>query len=88
MLFDWLLIGPVIEVNPAHALRGPKYVVTKGKTSVLTTAGARELLDSILLVRNTGRWRKSQAESPKPSVVGLRAHRCHGLQLRAHQRYA
>jgi integrase/recombinase XerD len=74
MLFDWLVIGHVIEVNPAHAVRGPKYVVKKGKTPVLTAEEARELLDSILLVKNTGRRRKRdhQAEPPKPSLVGLR----------------
>lgn len=62
MLFDWLVIGHVIDVNTAHAVRGPKYVVRKGKTSVLTAEEARELLDSIPLVRNTGRRRKGQAE--------------------------
>jgi integrase/recombinase XerD len=72
MLFDWLVIGHVIDVNPARAVRGPKYVVRKGKTSVLTAEEARELLDSIPLVRNTWRRRKGQVESPKPSVVGLR----------------
>jgi hypothetical protein len=25
MLFDWLVVGHVIEVNPAHAVRGPKH---------------------------------------------------------------
>src|SRR5712691_8070723 len=35
MLFDWLVLGHVLEVNPAHAVRGPKYVVRKGKTPVL-----------------------------------------------------
>jgi site-specific recombinase XerC len=50
MLFDWLAIGHVIDVNPAHAVRGPKYVVKKGKTPVLTAEEARELLDSIPLV--------------------------------------
>jgi site-specific recombinase XerD len=73
MLFDWLVTGHIIDVNPAHAVRGPKYVVRKGKTSVPTAEEARDLLDSIPLVRNTGRRRrKGQAESPKPSVVGLR----------------
>jgi integrase len=46
MLFDWLVTGHVIDVNPAHAVRGPKYVVKKGKTSVLTADEARALLDS------------------------------------------
>jgi len=73
MLFDWLVIGHVIDVNPAHAVRGPKYVVRKGKTSVLTAEEARELLDSIPLVRNTGRRKRGrEAESPEPSLVGLR----------------
>jgi integrase/recombinase XerD len=31
MLFDWLVVGHVIEVNPAHAVRGPKHVVKKGR---------------------------------------------------------
>jgi site-specific recombinase XerD len=47
MLFDWLVTGHVIDTNPAHAVRGPKYVVNRGKTPVLTTEEARALLDSI-----------------------------------------
>ena len=43
MLFDWLVTGRIIDVNPAHAVRGPKYVVKKGKTPVLTAVEAREL---------------------------------------------
>jgi integrase/recombinase XerD len=35
MLFDRLVIGHVMETNPAHAVRGPKYVVKKGKTPAL-----------------------------------------------------
>jgi site-specific recombinase XerD len=47
MLFDWLVTGHIIEVNPAHAVRGPKYVVKKGKTPVLQADEARALLDAI-----------------------------------------
>ena len=47
MLFDWLIIGQVLAVNPAHAVRGPKHVVRRGKTPVLTEEQARHLLDSI-----------------------------------------
>ena len=47
MLFDWLVTGQVIPLNPAHAVRGPKHVVKKGKTSVLTAEEMRTLLDSI-----------------------------------------
>jgi site-specific recombinase XerD len=47
MLFDWLVTGHVLDVNPAHAVRGPKYVVKKGKTPVLAADEARALLDAI-----------------------------------------
>src|ERR1700723_1464301 len=47
MLFDWLVTGQVVATNPAHAVRGPKHVVKTGKTTVLTSEQARELLDSI-----------------------------------------
>lgn len=47
MLFDWLVTGQVIPVNPAASVRGPKHVVTKGKTPVLDPSEARQLLDSI-----------------------------------------
>lgn len=47
MLFDWLVVGHVIAVNPASAVRGPKHSVKKGKTPVLTAEEARALLDSI-----------------------------------------
>jgi len=47
MLFDWLVVGHVIELNPAHAVRGPKYSVKKGKTPVLDCGDARKLITSI-----------------------------------------
>jgi site-specific recombinase XerD len=47
MLFDWLVIGQVIAVNPASPVRGPRYSVKKGKTAVLSAEEARKLLDSI-----------------------------------------
>ena len=47
MMFDWLVTGQVVPVNPAHAVRGPKYIVRRGKTPVLTPEEARKLLDSI-----------------------------------------
>ena len=51
VLFDWLVTGQVLELNPAHAVRGPKYSLKRGKTPVLTAAEARSLLDSIRTVR-------------------------------------
>jgi len=47
MLFDWLVVGQVLAVNPAAAVRGPKYVVRTGKTPILSAEEARQLLDSI-----------------------------------------
>jgi len=65
--------GHVLDVNPAHAVRGPKYVVKKGKTPVLTADEARVLLDSIKIVRNTaGRKPGDTTEPAPPHLVGLR----------------
>lgn len=47
MLCDWLILGHVLEVNPAAAVRGPKHVVKTGKTPILNAAMARQLLDGI-----------------------------------------
>jgi integrase/recombinase XerD len=47
MLFDWLVVRQVVEMNPAAAVRGPKHVVKKGKTPILAADEARQLLDSI-----------------------------------------
>ena len=40
-LGDWLVVHQVLPVNPAAAVRGPKHVVTKGATPVLTPAETR-----------------------------------------------
>jgi site-specific recombinase XerD len=47
MLFDWLITGHVMPMNPAAAVRGPKHVVKTGKTPVLDGAEWRKLIDSI-----------------------------------------
>lgn len=47
ILFDWLVVSQVIPLNPAHAVRGPKHSVRRGKTPVLSAEEARTLLDSI-----------------------------------------
>ena len=46
-LFDWLVIGQIMPVNPAAAVRGPRHIVRRGKTPVLDTAEARQLIDAI-----------------------------------------
>jgi site-specific recombinase XerC len=47
MLFDWLVVGHILDVNPAHAVRGPRYSQKKGKTPVLDREEARALLACI-----------------------------------------
>ena len=54
MLFDWLVIGQVMPTNPAHAVRGPKHSVRKGKTSVLSAEEMGQLLNSIQLATKEG----------------------------------
>jgi site-specific recombinase XerD len=49
MLFDFLVTGQIIPMNPASSVRGPKHVVRRGKTPVLKADQARTLLDSIKL---------------------------------------
>lgn len=47
MLFDWLVTGQIVPTNPAHSVRGPRHSVSKGATPVISSAEARELLDSM-----------------------------------------
>jgi site-specific recombinase XerD len=47
MLFDWLITGQIVPMNPAAAVRGPKHVVKTGKTPVLEGDEWRKLLASI-----------------------------------------
>lgn len=47
MMFDWMVIGQIVPVNPSSSVRGPKHVVKRGKTPVLKAEQARLLLDSI-----------------------------------------
>jgi integrase/recombinase XerD len=56
MLYDFLVVRQITPSNPAHSVRGPMYVVKKGKTPVWSREDAKTLLDSI----------------PKDSVSGLR----------------
>jgi integrase/recombinase XerC len=53
-LFDWLVTGQVIPVNPAASVRGPSHSVKRGKTPVLDPSEARALLDSIDITKPVG----------------------------------
>ena len=65
MLFDYLVVGQVVETNPASAVKGPSYSAKKGKTPVLDQDEARQLLDRI----------------DTTSVVGLRDRAVIGLMV-------
>jgi site-specific recombinase XerD len=56
MLFDWLVVGQVVRSNPASVVRGPRHVVNRGRTPILSPEEARQLFESI----------------PTDSLVGLR----------------
>jgi len=73
MLFDWLVTGGVLAVNPATSVRGPKHVVKRGKTPVLTTDQARAL------------DREHRYFDPR-GLARPGAHRRHDLRLRPHRR--
>ena len=70
MLFDWLVVGQVLAINPAHAVRGPKHVVKRGKTRVLNEDQARRLLGSIKISKTIKAEDGSDKEVPR--LVGLR----------------
>jgi site-specific recombinase XerD len=65
MLFDFLVVGQVIPMNPASPVRGPSYSTKKGKTAVLTEEEARQLLSSIKVTQKVN-------SRELPHVVGLR----------------
>ena len=46
-LFDFLATGGHVPFNPASAVRGPRHVVKKGKTPVLSAKEARQLIAGI-----------------------------------------
>jgi site-specific recombinase XerD len=66
MLCDWLVTGQVIPMNPAASVKGPKHVVKKGKTHVLSTDDARTLLESIRAIRT------DKGGNEVPDLMGLR----------------
>jgi len=70
MLFDWLVVGQVVPHNPAAAVRGPKHVVTRGRTLMPSREEAKALIAAI----------------PTGTVVGLRDRALVGVLLYAFAR--
>lgn len=70
MCLDWMTAGGHIETNPAASVKGPKHVVKRGLTPVLTADEARQLLDRIPLY---GKHPETGEPDPtKPVLIGLR----------------
>jgi site-specific recombinase XerD len=46
-VFDWLVVGQVLPVNPAASVRGPRHSVKVGKTPVLSAQEVRDLIAAI-----------------------------------------
>jgi integrase/recombinase XerD len=47
MMFDWMVTGGFLPVNPAASVRGPRYQVKKGKTPVLHVEEMRRFLEKV-----------------------------------------
>jgi site-specific recombinase XerD len=69
-LFDWMVDGQIVPINPAHGVRAPKHGHRRGRTPVLQADEARTLLDSI----------------DKTSLPGLRDRALIGLMVYAFAR--
>jgi hypothetical protein len=72
MLFDWLVVGHVMETNPAHSARGPKHVVEEGPHAGAWPRGSTRAAGG-------DRYRAR-------SRASAGAHRRNDLHLRARQR--
>jgi site-specific recombinase XerD len=78
MLFDALVVGQVLAINPAHAVRGPTHVIKRGKTPVLTEEDARRLLESIKIKKMVKKTvvmpdgSEAEVQEEMPWLVGLR----------------
>ncbi len=46
-LFDFLVTGQVVSLNPSASVTGPRYSIKKGKTIAPTAEQVRDLLNSI-----------------------------------------
>jgi site-specific recombinase XerD len=78
MLFDWLVTGHVIDTNPAHSVRGPRYTVKKGKTPVLTAEEAHALLESIPIAKKPA---NDSEAADQPDLLGLRDRALIGIMV-------
>ncbi len=79
-LFDYLVTGHIVEVNPAASVKGPRYSIAVGKTPVLTSDEAKKLLDSIPTTYKVKKG-KGEADEELPDILGLRDRALIGLMV-------
>jgi integrase/recombinase XerD len=79
VLFDWLTSGGIIPFNPAASVRGPKHVVKRGKTPVLTAKEARDLIDSIAVYEINEETK--QPDPDRPILIGMRDRALIGVMI-------
>lgn len=77
-LFDYLVTGHIVEVNPAAAVKGPRYSIAVGKTPVLTRDQAKKLLEGIPI---TYKVIENKVEKELPDLLGLRDRALIGLMV-------
>jgi site-specific recombinase XerC len=80
-LFDWLVTGQVVPVNPAGSVRGPRHVVTTGQTPVLDPSEARALPSPASVQHSAWRSRMSTRKTAgsgcgcaRKAASGMRCH--------------
>lgn len=77
-LFDYLVTGHIVEVNPAAAVKGPRYSIAVGKTPVLTRDQAKKLLEGIPITYTVI---ENKVEKELPDLLGLRDRALIGLMV-------
>jgi site-specific recombinase XerD len=68
MLFDWLVTGQILAVNPASSVRAPRYSVSRGATPVLSSDQTGDLLQSIDIADVVGLRDSQMAALCPPSL--------------------
>lgn len=83
MLFDYLVVGQIIPLNPAASVRGPKYVVKRGKTPALSAEDSRPRITlpdsapSFYELTGKGFLPRSSLSFSPPAFIQRSAEACH-----------
>ena len=72
MLFDWLVTGQVVDANPAHAVRGPKHVVSQGQDAGPRPPRKPSSSSTASRSRVGDKARTRPTTTASPDLIGLR----------------